>query len=252
MTAALITGASSGIGLELARVFAEHKRDLVLVARRKAELDRLASELSAAHRVRVDVVEADLTKAGACRVVHERATDVDVLVNNAGYGLYGPLHTLDLDKLLDMVALNVTALTDLTWRYARDFERAGRGRILNVASTAAFQPGPLMAAYYATKAYVLSLTEGIREELKGSGVVACVLCPGPTKSGFQSRAGIEGLSFVNQMSATSEAVARAGYHGLMRGKAVIVPGLSNKLGVQAVRFTPRWLVRRIVKSLQST
>jgi uncharacterized protein len=251
---ALITGASSGIGLELARIFAEHGHDVVLVARSEGKLNSLASELQS-RGVRAHVVATDLGAPGAAKTVVDRTrelgVDVDVLVNNAGYGLYGPFLETSLDAELAMIQLNIVTLTELTKRLLPAMVARKRGRILNLASTAAFLPGPLMAVYYATKAYVLSFSEAIANELSGSGVTVTALCPGPTASGFQAAANLEESKLVaGKTLPTSREVARAGYDALMRGTTVYVPGLANKMTVQLPRLFPRGVITKVVRGVQ--
>jgi uncharacterized protein len=252
---ALITGASSGIGLELARLFAENGHDVVLVARSEGRLQALAAELQSKGRIRAHVIASDLSAPGAVRSVVDRvnalAVDVDVLVNNAGYGVYGPFLETSPDAELAMIQVNLVALTELTKRLLPPMVARARGRILNVASTAAFFPGPLMAVYYATKAYVLSFSSAIANELEGSGVTVTVLAPGPTASGFQAAAALEESKlFAGRQLPTSREVARAGYDGLMAGKLLVVPGIANKVTIQLPRFTPRRLVARLVRRVQ--
>jgi short-subunit dehydrogenase len=248
---ALITGASSGIGLDLAHLFAEDGHDVVLVARSEDKLRALAEELVTKHGIAAHVVVADLTKAEAPREVFERAPAVDILVNNAGFGTSGKFAETDLRAELDMIQVNIAALTHLTKLFLPPMLQRGRGRILNVASTASFQPGPLMAVYYATKAYVLSFSDAIGEELRGTGVTVTALCPGPTATGFQKTAelGTEALLKIMRPVSSMD-VARAGYRALMRGKRVEVPGMKNKLGVQSIRITPRALATKVVRALQ--
>jgi len=248
---ALITGASSGIGLDLAHLFAADGHDVVLVARSEGKLRDLARELEAKHGVKAHVLVADLAKSAAPREVFERAPAVDILVNNAGYGLTGKFAETELQTELDMIQVNIAALTPLTKLFLPPMLQRGRGRILNVASTAAFQPGPLMAVYYATKAYVLSFSDAIGEELRGTGVTVTALCPGPTATGFQKTAemGSEALLKIMRPVSSME-VARAGYRGLMRGTRVVVPGVKNKIGVQSIRLTPRAVATRVVRALQ--
>jgi len=248
---ALITGASSGIGLDLAHLFAADGHDVVLVARSEGKLRDLARELEAKHGVKAHVLVADLAKSAAPREVFERAPAVDILVNNAGYGLTGKFAETELQTELDMIQVNIAALTHLTKLFLPPMLQRGRGRILNVASTAAFQPGPLMAVYYATKAYVLSFSDAIGEELRGTGVTVTALCPGPTATGFQKTAemGSEALLKIMRPVSSME-VARAGYRGLMRGTRVVVPGVKNKIGVQSIRLTPRAVATRVVRALQ--
>jgi len=251
---ALITGASSGIGLELARVFAENGHDLVIVARSEGKLQALAGELQA-RGVRVHVIASDLSADGAAGIVARRVGDlgvaVDVLVNNAGYGVYGPFLETSLDAELAMIHLNIIALTELTKRLLPAMVARKRGRILNVASTAAFLPGPLMAVYYATKAYVLSFSEAIANELAGTGVTVTILAPGPTASGFQAAASLEESKLVaGKTLPTSREVARAAYDGVMAGKSLVIPGVVNKLTAQIHRFFPRRVIASVVRNVQ--
>lgn len=252
---ALITGASSGIGLDFARLFAEGGYDVVLVARTESKLKALADELSAKHGVRALPVAADLADPAASRQLMERlkadGVPVDVLVNNAGYGSYGAFAETDLDAELKMIQVNIAALTALTKAVLPGMLERKSGRILNVASTAAFQPGPLMAVYYATKAYVLSFSEALANETQGTGVSVTCLCPGPTKSGFQERAQMEESKLVKGKAIMdSLTVARAGYAALHRGQAVIIPGFMNKMMAQSVRFLPRSAITSIVRKVQ--
>ena len=251
----LVTGASSGIGAELARAFAKRGSSLWLTARSQDKLEALAAELRQKYTVQVRVVLSDLARAeGAAQLVRalaEEHVEVDVLVNNAGYAGYGAFTRSDWTHEAGMLQLNMVTLTELTKRLLPPMVARGRGGVLNVASTAAFQPGPLMAVYYATKAYVLSFSEALAEEVRGSGVVVTALCPGPTESGFQARASMEASKLVKGkrlMDAAS--VAEAGYEGFRRGATVVVPGLQNRLLVQSVRFTPRWWVTRLVHHMQ--
>jgi len=250
---ALITGASGGIGRDLARLFAAGGHHLLLVARSADALDQLGAELARAYGIRATTVPADLTDPDAPAAVHRAVRDlgaeVDVLVNNAGNGLYGRFAEADIDTELRMIQLNVTAVTHLTKLFLPAMLARRSGRILNVASTAAFQPGPLMAVYYATKAYVLSFSEALAEELAGSGVTVTTLAPGATRTGFQAQAKMdEARLFRRPTVMTSEAVARAGYEGLMRGERIVIPGLVNKALVQALRLAPRTLVTKILKA----
>lgn len=254
---AVITGASSGIGADLARVFAEEGYHLVLVARSEAKMRALGEELRKAHGVAFDVIGADLAKPGAPAEVMATVAGlglaVDVLVNNAGYGTYGKFVETSAEEELAMIQVNVVALTHLTKLVLPQMVARGSGRILNVASTAAFQPGPLMAVYYATKAYVLSFSEALANELGGTGVTLTTLCPGPTKTGFQRVAKMEKSRLVSTPSVVmdSMAVARAGYRGLIRGKTVVIPGAQNAVLASVVRFFPRRAVTRMVRTMQS-
>jgi uncharacterized protein len=252
---ALITGASSGIGLALARIFAANGHDVVLVARSEARLQTLATELQATGRARAHVIASDLSLPGAVRTIVEqldrRGIRIDVLVNNAGYGIYGPFLETSLDAELAMIHVNIVALTELTKRLAPGMAARGDGRILNVASVAAFLPGPLMAVYYATKAYVLSFSEAIANELAGSGVSVTILAPGPTESGFQTAAALQDSKvFDRSRLPSSEEVARAGYNGVMARKPLVVPGFLNKVTIQVPRLAPRRLVARSVRRAQ--
>lgn len=250
-----MTGASSGIGTELARLAAVDGHDVVLVARRQERLESLARDLSVAHGVSARVIVADLAEAGAAvRIADEierEKISVEVLVNNAGLGVYGRFFETDLAKQLEVIQVNVAALTDLTGRILPGMVARRRGRILNVASTAAFQPGPYMSVYYASKAYVLSFSEAIAEELRGTGVTVTALCPGPTPTEFQERAGVGGEALLPApfvMEAAS--VAKAGWDAAKRGKGLVVPGAANKILKEAVRLSPRRLVARAAGRLQ--
>jgi short-subunit dehydrogenase len=252
---ALITGASGGIGEDLARLFAAGGANLILVARSADKLRALADELSRAHSVSAEALPVDLGRAGAADEVatalSSRGAVVDVLVNNAGFGNYGLFSQIDPLAELQLLHLNIVTLTMLTRHVLPGMIERRHGRVLNVASTAAFQPGPLMATYYASKAYVLSFSEALFNETEGTGVTVTCLCPGPTHTGFQSRAGLgkARLFDVGHVMASAE-VARAGYDGMMADKALVVPGLMNKIGVQSLRLAPRSLVRRFVRHLQ--
>ena len=249
---ALVTGASAGIGRELAAILAREGHDLVLVARREAELTDLARELKEKYGVDSRVLPADLAQADAARQLVERLGDqpVDVLVNNAGFGGHGAFADRPREEDLRMVAVNVTALTDLTKLLLPGMVTRGRGRVLNVASTAAFQPGPFMAVYYASKAYVLSLSEALAEELRGTGVTVTCLCPGVTITEFQQVAGVENIALSSgPLTMSASAVAEAAYKGLVRGKRLVIPGVHNKVGVQSVRMSPRAVVLKVVRQL---
>src|SRR5829696_4505545 len=230
---ALVTGASGGIGEELARLFAADGHDLVLVARGRDKLARLAEELGAKHGVGARVLASDLARPEAPREIFEELSaaglSVDALVNNAGVGSYGLFAETDLKSELDLLQINVVALTHLTKLFLPGMIARRRGYVMNVASTAAFQPGPLMAVYYASKAYVLSFSEALSNETSGTGVTVTCLCPGPTRTGFQDRARLGESRLFSVLSVASAAdVARAGYDGMMAGRALVVPGLMNK------------------------
>jgi short-subunit dehydrogenase len=252
---ALITGASSGIGLELSRLFAADGFDLVLVARSEGKLRELAKEVAEKYQSRSTIIVADLAKpsAGAAVAGHLESEKiaVDILVNNAGYGTYGPFASNPMEPELQMIQVNVLALTELTRRLLPGMIQRRRGRVLNVASTAAFQPGPLMAVYYATKAYVLSFTEALANELKGTGVTATALCPGPTQSGFQAAAKMEHSKLVKgKRMPDSASVARAGYRAMMAGRTVYIPGFGNRLMASGARFAPRKVLTSVVRYMQ--
>jgi uncharacterized protein len=254
---ALITGASGGIGAELARLLAADRYDLVLVARDAQALDRMAGELRTRHGVSVRTIAADLARPGAAERLWADLGDaggVDVLVNNAGVGLHGPLAEVDPSRLQDMVLLNVATLTALTRLALPPMLGRGRGRILNVASVAAYQPGgPGMAAYYASKAYVLSFSRGLARELLGSGVSVTALCPGPTATGFATRADAGPTRMYRRTSGPdAAAVALAGYRGLMRGRMVVIPGLMTKLIAFAGGLPPRRIALEVNRLLLAT
>ena len=250
----LITGASSGIGLELARLFAADGYNLVLVARRNDALSALAEELRTQHGATVRVLARDLNRTSAPHDIVEMmladGIHVDALVNNAGFGARGAFAELDLQRQMDMIQVNVTALTLLTRLFLPGMLARNRGGILNVASTAAFQPGPFMAVYYATKAYVQSFTEAVAEEVAGSGLRVTCLSPGPTVTEFAARAGTEGSKLLRRTSSMSAVdVARAGYIGWGKGRVLVVPGMTNTVGTWAVRFLPRRVVRKLISGL---
>lgn len=243
---ALITGASEGLGVEFARLFSERGHDVALVARRKDRLDALADEIAGQGRARPIVVALDLAEADAPdRLVEALAAEnaaVEYLINNAGYGLAGPFDALPLDDQLAMIAVNVRALTALAHRFLPDL-RAARGGMLNVASIAAFAPGPGMAVYYASKAYVLSLSEALAEEMRPHGVRVSALCPGPVATGFQQRAGMSAsASAAPPGVADARATVEAGYDALFAGRRVAVPGLVNRALAAGLAWTPHALL----------
>jgi short-subunit dehydrogenase len=252
---ALVTGASSGIGLDLARVLAEDGHDLVLVARGEARLRELADNLAKRHGITAHVIVADLARPHAAVTIagelQRRRIDIEILVNNAGFGLTAPFVETDLQKELDMIQVNVVALTELTKLLLIPMVARRRGRILNLASTAAFQPGPLMAVYYATKAYVLSFSEAIADELRDSGVTVTALCPGPTDTGFADVAQMtESRLFTMMRPMSSRQVALAGYRGMMAGRRIVIPGATNKMLVQSLRVSPRRMITTVVRKFQ--
>ncbi len=253
---ALVTGASAGIGKELAERFAKNGCDLILVARRTDELNALAARLTEAHAAKVHVMSADLGDATAPRKLFDDVTakglSVEILINNAGFGALGEFATADLARMISMIQLNVVALTELTRLFLPAMVKNRRGKVLNVASTAAFQPGPLMAVYYATKAYVLSFSEALHEELRDTGVTVTCLCPGPTKTEFGDVADMSGTSLFSGPNVMAVGpVADAAFHGLMAGRRLVVPGFRNRLLIFAVRFAPRSVILKLVKGFQS-
>jgi short-subunit dehydrogenase len=252
---ALVTGASGGIGEDLARLFAADGYDLVLVARSANKLEALGAELAAKHGVRAIALAEDLAdRAAPERIAARLEADglaVSALVNNAGFGLYGPFAETPWERERQMIDLNVVALAHLTKLLLPGMIARREGRVLNVASTAAFQPGPLMSVYYATKAFVLSFSEATAKELAGTGVTVTCLCPGPTSTGFVDAAGMQKSKlFKRNVPMSSKDVAQIGYDGMMKGKAVVVPGLVNKLLIQSLRVTPRRIVTAVVHKLQ--
>lgn len=251
----IVTGASSGIGAAIARQFSKIGHNLVLVARRREKLQALGDELMRVDRGVVESIELDLGAEGSGRALHERITAMGVpvhtLVNNAGYGLRGDFVDLGREEQLGMIDLNVTTLTELSHAFLPDLIKRGRGGILNVASLAAFQAGPHMAVYYATKAYVLSLSEALHEEVKPFGVTVSALCPGATESEFGERAGMTNSRLFRSGRMSADDVARIGVEGYRAGHAVVTPGVRNKLARSMNRVLPRTAMRRLVGSLQA-
>ena len=245
----LITGASAGIGAALAYEFASHGHELVLAARRTAQLEALAGAIAALGRARPHVVAADLTRNDAAAHIadqlHARGLEPNFVVNNAGFGLLGTAAELDRAEQLAMIDLNARALTDLSLRFIESLARH-RGGILNVASVAGFMPGPGLAVYYATKAYVLSFSEALHHELKPQGVRVTALCPGPVATGFQTRAGMPSGYFPSMLDRSAERVAREGYDGLMAGRRVVIPGFANRVAAFLPRFAPRGMVLAVM------
>lgn len=252
----LITGASAGIGFALAHIFAAHTHDLILVARRKEKLEEMKKELEEKYTIHVDIIAQDLRESDAAKIIYEKINaenkTVDILVNNAGFGNYGLFAETDRKEELDMIQVNITALTDLTKLFLPDMVKRKSGKILQVASIAAFQPGPLMAVYFATKAYVLSFSEALYRELLGTGVSVTCLCPGPTKTEFQDVAKFEkDHPFNNSKFPTAAEVAEYGYHALMNERTIAIHGWKNFFLIQLLRITPRRLVTKIVKKINS-
>jgi short-subunit dehydrogenase len=251
---ALITGASGGIGYELALLFARDGYGCILVARSQDKLQELAKRLEGEHAVKTLVLGKDLSRPTAVDEIYEEVTaasmQVDVLVNNAGFPVFGLFNETDLEAELEMLQVNVVALTALTKLFLKGMVERRAGRILNLASTAAFLPGPLMAVYYASKAYVLSFSQALSNELRGTGVTVTALSPGPTRTGFQMRGAMEDSRLVQGQIADAASVALAGYRGLMAGKTIVIPGFSNKLIPWVVRLSPRGVVTRVVRRMQ--
>jgi short-subunit dehydrogenase len=252
---ALITGASSGIGYELAKLFAADRYNLVLVARNEARLNSLAKMLREKHGVNVYVYTADLGDPAMPQQIYDRLqrenVTIDYLVNNAGFGARGAFSVLTTERQLEMIQVNVVALTHLTRLLLPSMLGRGCGGILNVASTAAFQPGPNMAVYYSTKAYVLFLSEALTEELSNTPLKVSCLAPGATQTGFAAEADMKTSRLFRLGAMNAEYVARVGYEGFQTGKAIIVPGIRNKLVIFLIRLGPRAIVRKLAKYLQS-
>lgn len=251
----LVTGASSGIGRELARLFASDGAKLVLIARSEGRLRELAGELAAKYGAEAQILPADLSRPASpgeiVDALAQQHIDVDVLVNNAGFGAHGPVAGIGVERQLEMIDVNVAALTSLTALLLPGMLERRRGAILNVASTAAFQPGPNQAVYCATKAYALSFTEALAEEVRGSGVRVCCLAPGATDTGFAAQAGMQGTRLFRRGVMDAGRVAKAGHTGLQQGKTLVIPGLRNRILAFSVRLSPRVLVTRITAYLQA-
>ena len=250
----LITGANSGIGLELARQAAADEHNLILVGRNERTLESAADELR--RSVTVHTIAEDLSQPGAAQRVFDRVgalgVDVDCLINNAGFGDYGPFSKSDLAKQESMIGVNITALTALTRLFLQAMLERGRGHILNMASVAGFMPGPLMSVYFATKHYVLAFSEALVEELRGTGVKVTVLCPPPVRTSFSNAARIASASYLSTTKTTPAEVARYGYPMMKRGKPVAVYGSRYKfLTGFLVRITPRFALRRLVRHLNA-
>jgi uncharacterized protein len=251
---ALITGGSSGIGYELAKLFAKNQYNLVLVARGAGRLYKLADELQTQFEISAKVVPLDLTAGPAPQFLFDQlrreGVAIDFLVNNAGYGVFAGFASIPPEEDLGQIQLNIAALTHLTKLFLGPMLERHSGRILNVASTAGFQPGPLMAVYYATKAYVISFSEALANELKDSGVTVTCLCPGVTDTGFQGRAGTDKtLLFKAMRPMDAKTVARDGYRGMMAGKTLVISGFRNWLLAESLRVSPRKLVTAVSRKL---
>ncbi len=252
---ALITGASSGIGLELARLFAADDSNLVLVARREDRLRALAHELKSEFGVDVFILPKDLSEKNAPKEIFDALQkeniQIDVVVNNAGFGTRGAVAEIDTDTQIDMIQVNVVALTHLTRLFLPGIIERGRGGILNVGSLAGFQPGPNLAVYYATKAYVLSFTEALSEEIKNPDIKITCLAPGPVRTEFGSKSDLDDSLLFKLSLMDAEPVVKAGYEGFRKGKVIVLPGIKQKIIPFLLRFTPRFLVRKIVKALNA-
>jgi len=252
----LITGASGGIGEELARLFAAHRHDLVLVARSEPKLQSLSGELARAHGIQARLLAADLADPAAPPRVFdalgELGVTIDILVNNAGFGARGAYSEIEYAVEARMIQVNVAALAHLTRLFLPGMLARRNGKILNVASTAAYVPGPFMAVYYASKAFVLSFSEALAEETQGTGVTVTALIPGPTQTGFAAAAGTQDTTlFRTGKVMSAAAVARVGYDGLMAGKRVAIAGMSNRLTVLSTRLAPRTMLAKITRKLNS-
>lgn len=252
---ALITGASNGIGLELAYVNAIKGNNLILVARNWKKLQEIKLDIELKYDVNVYVISKDLSNKDAAQELYNEVKllqlKVDYLINNAGFGDFGMFVETNWEKEQEMISLNITALTQLTKLFLGDMISKRSGKILNLASTAAFQPGPKMAVYFATKAYVLSFSEAIANEVKDYGITVTALCPGPTQSGFQSAAAMDDAKlFKDKKLPTAKEVAQYGYKAMMQGKTVAIHGFMNTILANAIRFIPRNLVVKILRSLQ--
>ncbi len=252
---AIITGASNGIGFEFAKILAMNKYDLILVARNESKLDEIKNNFNQTYGVKVYVIACDLCQVGACENFYEqvrrRNLDIDILINNAGIGDWGPFVDSNLEKQEQMLQLNVVALTKLTRLFLPGMVNRHHGRILNVASTAAFQPGPLMSVYFATKAYVLSFSRAIAHELKDTNVSVTCLCPGPTATNFQTTTFPQEIRLTHsQKLPTAKEIAEYGYKVMLRGQGIAVHGILNKLMALNVRFIPQWITLRFVSFMQ--
>ncbi|WP_040214350.1 SDR family NAD(P)-dependent oxidoreductase [Clostridium polynesiense] len=254
MNYSLITGAASGIGLELSTLLAEDGNNLILIGRNEKRLLSLKSSLEKKYNISAYVITKDLSKENAPEEIYNEITSrgfvVENLINNAGFGSFGRFVEIDTHTDLSMIDTNCRALTHLIKLFLPDMLKRNKGRILNTASTAAFLPGPYMAVYYATKAYVLSLSEALASETSGTGVTVSVLCPGPTKTEFQSKAKMNKSGFVKLGFMDAHTVALHGYKGMLKGKKIIVPGALNKFLVSAIKLLPRSIVTRMAKSTQ--
>lgn len=254
----LVTGASNGIGFEIAKRAVADGATVVAVARNKERLNGAADTLrSFAKNSQVHTVAVDLSdEQGPLYVfksVQKLGLSIDCLINNAGVGIAGRFEEISMDAHMQLLRLNITALTQLTHFFVKGMKEQGRGKVLNIASTAAFQPGPYMATYYASKAYVLSFSEGLREELKSTGITVTTLCPGPTNTGFAKTASVQDMAiFKDQNMTDAQTVAKVGYEGMMSGEGVVVVGARNKFLATAARILPTSVTARIIARIHST
>lgn len=252
---ALITGASSGIGKELALIHAEKGGDLVLVARRKDKLNQLMTEIQNKYKVQVLVLVKDLSVSGAAQQVYSELKtqniEVEYLINNAGFGLRGKFHELDWNRMQQMMQLNMISLSELSYLFIPDFVKRNSGRILNTSSTASFMPGPLQAVYFATKAYVTFLSNALSEELSDTNVTVTNLMPGATESEFAATSGMDKTDLFNK-TATANSVAKDGYNAMLAGKIDVISGItgSQKLMMKMIPFTPKKVLLRQIKQMQ--
>ena len=252
---ALITGASNGIGLELAYEHAKNGGNLILIARNSKKLEEIKSEIETKYNVKVNIISKDLSIKNAAQEVYNEVKNlnlqVDYLINNAGFGDFGMFISTKWNKEEEMINLNITALTQFTKLFIKDMIARKNGKILNLASTASFQPGPTMAVYFATKAYVLSFSEAIANEVKEFGVTVTALCPGPTASGFQTAAAMDNAKlFKDKKLPSSKEVAIYGYNAMLKGKTVAIHGTLNYILANAIRLLPRNLVTKIIRQVQ--
>lgn len=252
---AIVTGAASGLGFEFSNLLAKDSCDLILIDINESKLKEAKQKIEEIHPIRVSILICDLCKPKIAEYIYEQVKDkkIDVLINNAGYGLYGFFSETNWEIEESMINLHVLTLTHLTKLIIKDMVRNGSGKILNVSSMAAFQPGPLMSVYYATKAYILSFSEALANEVKGTGVTVTVLCPGQTKTNFENIAAKNSNSKVgsiNRFTSDPVKVALYGYHAMQAGRSAAVPGIVNKFIVLLVRIIPRLITVRLIRKIQ--
>ncbi|MBP2031804.1 short-subunit dehydrogenase [Clostridium algifaecis] len=249
---ALITGASSGIGLEIANVFAKKGFNLILISRSEDKLNNISSFLEKEYGVNIKIITKDLIQDNSAEEIYKEIKssriNIDVLINNAGVGYSGLFHNIDIEKDIEVIKINIETLTRLTKLFSKDMIDRGGGKILNIASTGAYQPGPYISVYYAAKSYILSFSLAIRNELKDYGVDVCVLCPGATRTQFSKNAGKADI----KKSMLPEEVAKAAFKGLERNKAVIIPGLFNKIAIVFSKLAPGYISAKIVRKIQES